>query len=177
MVNGTLEARTKMASFIRQYPNEIPSLLQIALLDEDPVSSKACWVLEVVARDHLNILLPFMNQLIPNLSKVTLHSSVRPMAKICENLTLAYFVKKDPEVISRLTEEHFEQMTTVCFDWLISDQKVAPKAYAMTCLYHLGSKFPWVHPELRQVLEVNYPKGSAAYHARARQVLHLLSKQ
>ncbi|MBT8178181.1 MAG: adenylosuccinate lyase [Eudoraea sp.] len=176
IVDGTLASRTKMASIITKNPGEIPALLRIAFLDEFPVSSKACWVLEVMARDHLNILLPYLNQLIPNLDKATLDSSVRPLAKICENLTLAYFQKKDPQVMSWLTDAHLEKMTAACFDWLISEQKVAPKAYAMTCLYHLGSKFPWVHPELRQVLELNYQRGSAAYQARAKLVLQQLPK-
>ncbi len=175
-VDGTLESRTKMASFILENPREISSLLRIAFLDEDPLSSKACWVLEVLAREHLDLILPHLTLFMGNLDKITLDSSVRPMAKICESLTLAYFHEKDPQVLAHLTEVHLEQMATVCFDWLISDQKVAPQAYAMSCLYHLGSKFPWIHPELRQVLELNYPKRSAAYQARARQVLQMLPK-
>ncbi len=176
LVDGTLDARTRMASLIRQNPEEIPALLRIAFLDEDPISSKACWVLEVMARDDLHLLLPHLKQLINNLQKISLDSAVRPMAKISESLTLAYFKKKDPDVVAFLTDTLLEQMTAVCFDWLISEQKVAPQAYAMTCLYHLGYRFPWVHPELRQVLELNYPKGSAAYKARARQVLQMLSE-
>ena len=175
-VDGTLEARTQMASFVSENTQVIPSLLGIAFLNEHPLSSKACWVLEVLARDHLDLMLPHLTLFIGNLDKITLDSSVRPMAKICESLTLAYFHEKNPQVVAHLTEVHLELMATVCFDWLIGDQKVAPQAYAMSCLYHLGSKFPWIHPELRQVLELNYLKGSAAYQARARQVLQMLPK-
>ncbi len=175
-VDGTLTSRMSMASVIIGSPGQIPALLRIAFLDEHAVSSKACWILEVVAREHLKKLLPHLDQFVRGLDKLTLHSSVRPMAKICETLTLAYFAKKDPEIMAKLTDTHLEQITTVCFDWLISEQKVAPQAYAMTCLYHLGSKFPWVHPELQQVLELNYPKGSAAYQARATQVLQMLTR-
>ena len=70
---------------------------------------------------------------------------------------------------------NLEAIATACFDWLISEQKVAPQAYAMTSLYYLGQRFPWIHEELKQVLEQNYADGSAGYQARARKVLQKLN--
>lgn len=173
-VDGTLEARMNMAASIADAPDTIPSLIGIAYLDEDPISCKACWVLEVLAREHLHLLLPHLNQLTPNLGMITLDSSVRPLAKICESLVLGYFKEKDTHIVNGISDTHLEQMTTACFDWLIGEQKVAVKACAMTSLYHLGNRFPWVHPELKLILEQNYHLGSPAYQARARQVLKRL---
>ena len=45
----------------------------------------------------------------------------------------------------------------------------------MQALLLLGREIPWVHGELRAILEQQYPQGSPAYQARARQVLRKLS--
>lgn len=72
-------------------------------------------------------------------------------------------------------KNHLTQITTTCFDWLIGNQKVAAKAYSMTSLLMLGSKFDWIWPELRLILEQNYHNGSPAYQARARMTLAKLN--
>ena len=83
----------------------------------------------------------------------------------------SYFQSKDQEIRDALNKKHLETITSACFDWLIGNHKVAAQAYAMTCLLLLGRKFDWIHPELRSILEQNYPNGSAAYKARARMTL------
>ncbi|WP_411031999.1 adenylosuccinate lyase [Spongiimicrobium sp. 3-5] len=170
-VNHTREKRTEMAHMVRNDPTLVPVLLSLVFEVDDPVSSKACWVLEFVVKENLSLLFPHLDTFIANMGSVYLDSSVRPLAKICECLVLAYFSKNNEQVQLALSEKHLEQMVTSCFDWLIGDYKVAAKAYSMTSLYLLGRKFPWVHPELRLVIEQNYATGSAAYKARARHTL------
>lgn len=145
--------------------------MDIAFDVDDPISNRACWVIEFTAKENLAFLFPYLNYFTQNLNRVHLDSSVRPLAKICEFLIKAYFSKNDPEVRKVLTENYLERITTACFDWLIGDYKVAAKAYSMTSLLLLGRKFSWIHPELKMVLEQNYASGSAAYKARARHTL------
>lgn len=101
-------------------------------------------------------------------------SSIRPMAKICELLTLTHYkgAHSDKSLLSPL---HRERITAACFDWLISAEKVAPKAYSMQTLSLLGQDIEWVHPELKAVLEQGYASGSAGYKARARRILKILN--
>ncbi len=106
-----------------------------------------------------------------NLHKVTIDSSVRPMAKICEHLITAYFSKTPNDSQTALNGRHLELMAAASFDWLIGEHKVATKAYAMTCLLLLGKKYPWIHGELKLVVQQGYATGSAAYKARARKTL------
>lgn len=62
-------------------------------------------------------------------------------------------------------------MTECCFNWLITEQKVACQVPAMTCLALLGMESNWIHEELKQILIKNIPNKSAGYKARARKVL------
>ncbi len=160
-----------MACLVLDNPKLIDPLMAIAFTVDDPISSRACWVLEFTAKENLDYLFPFLDGFTSKLGSVHLDSSVRPMAKICEYLIKSYFSRTGNNTQKVLTPRHLEQITTACFDWLISDQKVAAKAYSMTCLLLLGQKFDWVHSELRLILEQNYAAGSAAYKARARMTL------
>lgn len=173
-INQSKESRWAMAFHFIEHPQALPDLLEIAFLDEKPHSPKAFWVLEVVTRENLELLLPHLDTICQHLGKVSLDGSVRPLAKICETLVLACLQKKDPRFTRIVNDSHLEAMATACFDWLINEQKVAPQAYAMSSLYYLGKRFPWIHEDLRQVLEKNYAQGSAAYKARARQVFQKL---
>jgi len=175
-VDHSREKRLQMAHLIMSNPHLIEPLLEIAFEAENPVSSKACWVLEFTAKKELSYLFPYIDPFIDNLGKLKLDSSVRPAAKICEYLMLCFFLNDEGECQYILEDRHLEKITTACFDWLIGDFKVAAKVYSMTSLLHLGKKFTWIHPELSLILEQNYAQGSAAYKARARHTLAKLAK-
>ncbi len=170
-INATRKKRTEMAGIVLAKPYLVKPLLEIAFEINNPISSKACWILEYVAKENLANILPLTDNLTKNLSSLKLDSSVRPIAKICEMLIKAYFSKNKNETQGVLTTIHLERIATSSFDWLIGDHKVAAKAYSMTALLLLGRKFTWIHPELKLVLEQNYASGSAAYKARARMTL------
>ncbi len=173
-VNHSREKRMEMAMLISKNPNLITPLLEIAFDFDNPVSSKACWVLEFTAKENLAYIFPYLDLFTTNIGLVHLDSSVRPMAKICEFLIIKYFHKTSNEVQKIMTEEQLERIASACFDWLIGEHKVAAKAYSMTSLLLLGRKYDWIHPELKMVLEQNYAAGSAAYKARARHTLKKL---
>lgn len=170
-VNHSREKRREMALLIADNPQLVAPLLEIAFDFGNPISCKACWVMEFTAKENLTYLLPHLDHFTDNIGEVYLDPSVRPMAKICEYLIINYFHQKDNPVKYALQEAHLEKITTACFDWLIGEHKVAAKAYSMTCLLLLGRRYAWVHPELQMILEQNYARGSAAYKARARHTL------
>ena len=173
-VNATRKRRMQMANLVLEAPEILTPLFNVAFEDQDPISSKACWILEYVAKQNLDLILPQIDLFTQNIKNLNLDSSVRPMAKICEFLTKAYFSKKKNKTKTTLTNTHLELIASACFDWLIGEHKVAAKAYSMTSLLLLGYKFDWIHPELKLVLEQNYASGSAAYKARARMTLEKL---
>ena len=174
-ISPTRESRIKLAARFIQHPDQIPDLLKITFLDEHPVSNKASWVLDMVLREKPELLLPHLDYFCKNLGKVKLDGVVRSVAKISEMLVLNCLKSKDPGLFEHISKENLEAIASACFDWLITEQKVAPQAYAMTSLYYLGIRFPWIHEELSQLLLQNYSDGSAGYQARARKVLHKLN--
>lgn len=176
-VNHSREKRTEMSTLVLNHPDLIMPLIQICFEADNPISSRACWVMEFTAKENISYIFPYLDTFTASLGTLHLDSSVRPIAKICECLIKSYFSRVENLTQKTLTNLHLEQITTACFDWLIGDHKVAAKAYSMTSLLLLGRKFDWIHPELKMVLEQNYNEGSAAYKARARMTLEKIRKK
>ena len=175
-VDHSKEKRDQAANMVMENPEIVEYFLEIAASGSNRLASKACWVIEFTARQDLRFVYEHIErflEIIPNLRE---ESSIRPMAKICELLVLEHYSGNALSSAHRLSNNHLELMATICFDWLIGPHKVAAKAFSMTCLYHLGKNFSWIHPELKLVLEQNYANESAAYKARARHILPRLKK-
>ena len=150
--NHSREQRNHFANLILQNPVLLPQLLEICHLVDDEISLRASWGLEFLSKKKLETILPYLDSFISLLSKVYQHPAVRPTAKICEYLTLAYYKYKNTEVRQYLTITYREKIAETCFDWLITNQKVAAKAYSMTSLFLLGTEFDWIHTELKITL-------------------------
>jgi hypothetical protein len=60
---------------------------------------------------------------------------------------------------------------------MISDQKVAVKAFTMNFLFLFGKNSDWVYNELKLIIQQNIMDGSAAYKARGKITLSLINKK
>ena len=172
-VNHSRENRKKYAIMVISNPELIDKVLDVLFQVDDKVSQRAAWLLEFVARENLDALLPYLDRITEEMHKVYLDPAVRPIAKICEYLIEAYYHRNPNHTKDHLKPIHKERIIELSFDYMITDQKVAAKAYSMNSLYLLGKEYDWIHPELMQILEQGFASGSAAYKARSR---HLLKK-
>ncbi|WP_179315835.1 adenylosuccinate lyase [Winogradskyella undariae] len=175
-VNHSREKRLHYSNLVISNPELVKPLLEILFDVDDKVSCRAAWVFEFMCSESIIEIIPHLNVFTQNMHKVHLDSAVRPVAKICELLMKANYEKTDNIMASHISEQHKEKITAACFDWMINDEKVAPKAYAMTSLYLLGNEYDWIHPELAIILERDFKTQSAAFKARARQILKKIKK-
>lgn len=175
-VNHSKEKRLQYALLILNEPELASNLLDILFMVDDKLSCKAAWVLEYTCGKNLQLLIPYLNRFTEHIPRIHLDPAVRPVAKICEYLALAYTDKINTCFKNALTQTHKDRIIETCFDYLINDEKVAPKAYSMNTLFLLGKETDWVYPELRNILERDFEKESAAFKARARHILKKLKK-
>lgn len=132
--------REKLANFVLNNPDNFERLLNTCFKINENISYKAAWVLEIVCLKNIQILVPHLETFLENLPKVYKHQAVRPLAIVCKEITMRYYTKKMPSLRFVLHKKHRKQLTEICFDWLITNQKVAVKAYAMQCLFLLGQE-------------------------------------
>lgn len=170
-VNHSREKRHYYAQLVINQPTLIPLLLDILFMTTDKISARAAWVLEFLCKEHLEYFLPYLDVFLSRIHQVTIDSALRPCAKICEYTADAYFGAAPHPVKKILQPQHREAIIEACFDWLITEQKVAVKAYAMHILFLFGKETDWIHPELKIILERDFNHQSAAFKARSRHIL------
>lgn len=160
------QTRLDLAQWVIENPEIFPDLLSICFDEKNKISHKAAWILEFVCTEKIEMLIPHLDLFFYYIPKAQKDQSVRPFSKICLMLSKLTYKKKDVFVSNFLTQQHKEAMIACCFDWLITEQKVACQAYAMNTLFLLGTEIAWVHPELEIILEQNINSKTAAYKSR-----------
>ena len=176
-VTSYREYRLRYAQLVLENPHLFRQLLEIAFDKSNTACVRISWVLDFVLRKKLELIYPHLDYFTENIGSVAHDSIVRPMSKICELLAITYNSKNSVEIKKHLKKTHIEKVITTGFDWLISDQKVAVKAYTMDTLYIFGKENPWVHKELYLILEQEISNGSPAYKARGKKNLKRLKKE
>jgi hypothetical protein len=151
-----------------------PLLEEVFAQDATGDSFNASWVFDHLMRKKLDFLLPHLDRFVEGTANIKTESCMRPMAHVMELLNETYFKRKNPKYINAITPQLQEQMVTICFDWLIENHKVATKVFAMTSLFYLGEKHPWVHPELVSILELQIAQGTAGFKNRGGKILNQL---
>ena len=175
-VSATRENRLQCAKLVLKDMSLFPKLIDIMFRVDDPNSSRAAWVFEFVCEEYIFAIIPYLDSFTSNLKKVHLDSSVRPMSKVCVFIANTYFSPQPNTLKKMLRPYHKERIIEASFDWLIKDEKVAPKAYAMETLYLFGKEFSWIHPELALVLKQDFALQSPGYKARAKKILNKINK-
>jgi hypothetical protein len=127
---------------------------------------KAYWILELICEENIELFTPFINKFCEKLSSYTKDHTKRPVSKICMLLTKSNKIQ--------LSEFQEQKIIEACFDWLIQDEKVAAKVYAMRSLFLLEKKHEWINPEIKTILSQDYSQQSPGYKACAKDILKRL---
>lgn len=177
MDNPARENRKTASNIVLQQPNLIKKLVDLTFDVDNKLSIKAAWVLEWICTHHgINHIILYLDTFTQNIQKVHFDSAVRPCAKICEHIAKAYTSKKENLIKKALTQKHIDLIIETGFDWLISQQKIAVKAYTMQTLYLFGRSTDWVLQELDHVIRNQVIHESKGCEARGRKILALIKK-
>ncbi|GAA4961013.1 adenylosuccinate lyase [Algibacter aquimarinus] len=175
-ISALRENRLRYANMVLNDMTLFPKLIDILFMVDDKVSCRAAWVFEFVCTKYIYAIIPYLDHFTTHLKSIHLDSAVRPVAKVCELIATTYYSKTPNTLQKALSPSHRELIVEACFDWMISDQKVAPKAYSMQTLFLLGKDNGWIHDELALILEQDFQKQSAGFKARAKRILHKIKK-
>lgn len=169
--------RQRVADIVLKNQSLFKDLVTITFIVDDKTSIKASWVLEwICTHHHLNWILSYLDEFSTKIATLKFDSSIRPCAKICEHLANAYYAKSKNEVQEQLKINHIDAIIETGFDWLITPQKIAVRAYTMNTLYLFGLEKDWVHPELKHIIETKIIHESKGTKARGKHILQLIEK-
>lgn len=172
-VDSSLKKRQEVASWIVKKPHYVRETLQWCFIPENELLVNAAWVLEIICKNRPKLFFKYMYLFFEQLPNIKNDSALRSCAKICEMLCYQHYMLKYTYLRDILSESQRKTMIDCCFMWLITDQKVACQAPAMSALYYLGKEnfAKWVYPELKNILTKDAPHKTAGYQARARKIL------
>ena len=175
--NAKRENRQRVANIVLDDKSLFKDLISITFDVENETSIKAAWILEWLCTHHqLELILPHLETFTSQICNLQFDSAIRPCAKICEHLATAYYSKTENNVKKHLQQNHIEAILETGFDWLLTDQKIAVKAYTMNTLYLFGLEKDWVHPELKHLIETKIIHQSKGTKARGKHILNLIEK-
>ena len=169
-VSALRKNRMRVAKLVLEDPTNLKALINIVFDVDNQVSLKAAWVLEFVVKENVDFITPFLDVFVSNMKRVHFGGAVRSTAKITQLITEQNNKKQF------ITSKQKEILIEVAFDWIISNHKVAIKAYSMRILFLLGKTENWVHDELKMIIVKNIINESAAYKARGRTTLKQIEK-
>ncbi|MEM0517283.1 hypothetical protein [Aequorivita flava] len=175
-VDSSRNKRLEVAFWITKKPHYVRETLQYCFNEGNELLVSSAYVLEIICQYKPKNFIKYKYLFFEKLPTIKTDSALRSCSKICEMLCYYHFRKILGLFYKVLNLEERKTITECCFDWLITDQKVACQAHAMQCLFYLGADKDekWIYPELKQILLQNIPNKSAGYQARARKILKLL---
>jgi len=171
------ENRQRIANIVLEQPFLFEELITITFWIDKKISIKAAWVLEwICTHQNLDFILPYLKEFTSKISSLKFDSAIRPCAKICEHLATAYYAKSVNKTKEILTLVHIDAIVETGFDWLITPQKIAVRAYTMNTLYLFGLEKEWIHLELKHLIETKIIHESKGTKARGKHVVKLIEK-
>lgn len=149
-----------VTEIILKNPDLFHEAFDLVILNEEPVSRRAIWALDVISEANPSLMLPHLDKLIENFSKFNHDGLKRHTLRILSR----YDIPEDREV----------EVLEMCFQFLHSDKEsIAARFYAMEVLYNLSEKEKDLKHELIAVLEFLPPQKSTGLRNH---ILKLLEK-
>jgi hypothetical protein len=165
--------RIDNGTFIVQNSHLLEDLIAVSFSVDNKIHIRACCILEKALELQLDLISPHLDSVCDKIAWLKNDSAVRSISRFIM-LMVQDNTRKSNQNQNYLTENQLQKITENCFDWLISDLKIASKVYAMYTLYELGKTQDWIFPELKTILEQDTAKHSAGYKAAARETLKKL---
>lgn len=161
------KCRDDIKDYIFENNSYLPDLVEIALNTTDKNHHKACWVLELICEEKMELFLPYLEEFCKKINQNKSDSAIRSLSKIC------LFLSKSNKI--KPTKFQEEKIIEACFDWLIATHKAANAAYSMRALFNLGKKHNWINHELKTLLSRDCSFQTVGYQVAVKDILKKLT--
>jgi len=150
---------TKIVNWVGSLQERFDELFMLFLNDEPLVTQRAAWPLSYCVIAHPYLINKHWSELIKNLRKPNLHDAVkRNSVRLMEDINIP--------------EKYQGEIMDICFRYAASpSESVAVKCFSMTVLHNLSKKYPEILPELKLIIEEQWPHASAGFKSRAKKIM------
>lgn len=159
MTEHSKQQTMAIVEFIGEDPKRFAELMKVFFAGDYRLTQRAAWPMNYCAELHPKLILPYLPKLLDCLEREDMHDAVRRNV-----VRLLQYI----EIPKRLTGKVYSH----CIDLLDdADQPAAVRAFAMTVATRIAKSEPDLINELRLIVSKHLPHATAAFRARAKQVL------
>ena len=159
MTEHSKQQTMAIVEFIGEDPKRFAELMKVFFAGDYRLTQRAAWPMNYCAERHPKLILPYLPKLLDCLEREDMHDAVRRNV-----VRLLQYI----EIPKRLTGKVYSH----CIDLLDdADQPAAVRAFAMTVATRIAKSEPDLMKELRLIIHKHLPHSTAAFRARAKQVL------
>ena len=162
------EMSRKNSDFVKDVvlsnPQLFEELAQLALLNEEPVSRRAMWVIDIASEENPTILEPYLTDLIANLSNFNHDGLKRHTLRMLSRYDIRF--------------DDFLHILDLCFEFIKSaKESIAVRYQAMNLLYVMSNKEPDLKYELATTVEMLMHEGSPGLKNQSRKLFDQLKME
>lgn len=149
---------------ILKQPSLFSKLFKLVLLNEEPVSRRAIWVLDAVSEINPDQMKPYIEQLMDNIQLFKHDGLKRHSLRILSR----FKIPTNREV----------ELLDICYGYLLSEKEsIAVRYYAMEILYSMTEKEKDLKYEFSSVLEMLHEEKSPGLKNHIRKLFEKLKKE
>jgi hypothetical protein len=154
-----------VAGLVLQKHELFDELFQVFLGNEEPVSRRAAWVVDLVSEKNPHLLEPRIPEIIRMLPEFGHDGLKRHSMRMLARSPLP-------------SGELLGTLMNICFDWLVSaDEAIATKVHCMELLYRIAQVEPDLRKELADTIEWRLNEASAGFKNRGQKLLRRLNAE
>lgn len=152
-----------VAGVISHDPGRFAQAIEIVLKEEEPVSRRAMWAIDIACEKKPGLIAPFLPALLLKIPGFRHDAFRRHILRITARLPFQ--------------EQTKGILLTICFDLLTDNrQAVAVKAHAMSILARLAVDEPDIRHELAETIRHQLAEATPGYRSQAAKVLTALKR-
>ena len=153
-----------VANIIFNHPPVFLELWKIFMANEEPVSRRAAWVVDVCSEKYPEWISPLLTELIETFPGFTHDGLKRHSLRILAR--------------SPLPAEKLGELASICFYWLLlREESVAIKMYCMEILYRISDIEPDLKPELVDSIRMQMVEGTQGIRSYGNRLLKKLTRE
>ena len=148
----------KIVNWIGDSQKKFDELFNLFLNDKYRVTQRAAWPLSYSVIANPEFIKNNFSKLINNLKKPGLHNSIkRNSVRLLQHVSIP--------------KKFHGDIMDVCFRYVESPtEPVAIKAFSLTVLSNLSKQYPEILPEIKLLIEEQWPHQTAAFKSRAKKL-------
>jgi hypothetical protein len=153
-----------VAEYILSKPELMSELFDIIYLFEDPLSKRASWSLKILSEKDSSIIDPYVDLMVDMLPKT---NDIPILKLVLATLRMTHIPESKQGELLQFTSD-------VLTD---SGSSIASLIYSMDIFYNLSRNEPDLLNELRHMLEMLLPNGSAGVKNKSHKLIKRINKQ